>query len=84
MGALALELPQVPQTNVCGMGAANSQTLVLGRSVLPNATKKGKTHQGAIRALAFKWIRIIFRCWQDRQPYNEVKYLMALKGKVHH
>ena len=22
-------------------------------------------------ALAFKWIRILFRCWQDRVPYNE-------------
>jgi transposase len=43
--------------------------------------QKGKTHQGAIRALAFKWIRIIFRCWQERQPYDEVRYLMALKQK---
>lgn len=39
--------------------------------------KKGKTHQGAIRALAFKWIRIVFRCWQDKQTYDEAKYLMA-------
>lgn len=43
--------------------------------------RKGKTHQGAIRALAFKWIRIVFRCWQEKQPYDEVKYLMALKRK---
>jgi transposase len=43
--------------------------------------KKGKTHQGAIRALAFKWIRIVFRCWQDQKPYNEAKYLMALRRK---
>jgi transposase len=43
--------------------------------------QKGKTHQAAIRALAFKWIRIVFRCWQDKQPYDEVKYLMALKRK---
>jgi transposase len=43
--------------------------------------KNGKTHQAAIRALAFKWIRIVFRCWQERQPYDEVKYLMALKRK---
>ena len=35
----------------------------------------------AIRALAFKWIRILFRCWQDRVPYDEAKYLMALKKK---
>jgi hypothetical protein len=43
--------------------------------------KKRKTHQAEIRALAFKWIRIVFRCWQDNQPYEEVKYWMALKRK---
>lgn len=43
--------------------------------------RAGKTHQKAIRALAFKWIRILFRCWKDRTPYDEVKYLMALKKK---
>jgi len=35
----------------------------------------------AIRALALKWIRILWRCWQDRKPYDEAKYLMALKAK---
>lgn len=43
--------------------------------------EKGKTHQMAIRALAFKWIRILHRCWMDRVPYDEAKYLMALKAK---
>src|SRR5215510_9407407 len=32
---------------------------------------KGKAHQAAVRALAFKWLRILFRCWQDRTPYDE-------------
>jgi hypothetical protein len=41
----------------------------------------GKPHQVAIRALAFKWIRILFRCWKERQPYDEAKYLLALKRK---
>jgi transposase len=39
----------------------------------------GSTHQAALRALAFKWIRIVYRCWQDRKPYDEVTYLNALK-----
>ena len=39
---------------------------------------KGKAHQAAVRALAFKWIRILFRCWQERTPYNESAYLTAL------
>jgi transposase len=42
---------------------------------------KGKSHQAAVRALAFKWIRIIYRCWQTRTPYNEVKYLENLRKK---
>lgn len=42
---------------------------------------KGKSHQAAVRALAFKWIRIIYRCWQTRTEYNEVKYLEGLRKK---
>lgn len=42
---------------------------------------KGKAHQAAVRALAFKWARIVFRCWQTRTPYSETKYLKALREK---
>ena len=42
---------------------------------------KGKSHHAAVRALAFKWVRIIFRCWQTRTVYNEVKYLESLRRK---
>ncbi|MCH8912954.1 MAG: bifunctional hydroxymethylpyrimidine kinase/phosphomethylpyrimidine kinase, partial [Planctomycetes bacterium] len=30
---------------------------------------RGNKHQAAVRALAFKWIRIIFRCWKDRYAF---------------
>ena len=40
---------------------------------------KGSSHQAAVRSLAFKWIRILYRCWQDRMPYDESKYLEALR-----
>lgn len=40
---------------------------------------KGNQHHTAIRSLAYKWIRIMYRCWKDRTQYNEVKYLQALK-----
>jgi transposase len=39
---------------------------------------RGKDHHAAVRALAFKWIRILWRCWQDRTPYNEARYVDAL------
>lgn len=42
---------------------------------------KGSTYQAALRALAFKWIRILYRCWQTRTPYDEVAYLKALETR---
>ncbi len=40
--------------------------------------KKGKPHAAIIRALAFKWIRVLWKCWQDRKPYDEAQYLKQL------
>ena len=46
-----------------------------GRSILQSAwaracydllRKRGKSHHAAVRALAYKWIRILFRCWKTR------------------
>jgi transposase len=36
--------------------------------------ERGKKHHAAVRALAFKWVRILFRCWKDRCTYNELLY----------
>ena len=41
----------------------------------------GAHHHATLRALAFKWIRIIFRCWKNRTPYDEQKYLQHLRDK---
>ena len=43
--------------------------------------KKG--HHAAVRALAFKWIRILFRCWQTATPYQEDLYLRAVEKRGH-
>ncbi len=40
---------------------------------------KGSTYQAAVRALAFKWIRIVYRCWQTGVAYDESRYLKALE-----
>src|SRR5215831_1551898 len=42
---------------------------------------QGKAHQAAVRAVAFKWIRILYRCWQERTPYDESLYLQALNRR---
>ncbi len=37
------------------------------------------TQNQAFQALAFKWQRAIWRCWQDRTPYGEARYEAALR-----
>lgn len=45
---------------------------------------RGKPHHTAVRALAYKWQRVIFRCWLSRKPYNDQQYAAALaKSKSH-
>jgi transposase len=39
---------------------------------------KGHPHQEIIRGLAFKWQRIMFRCWKTREAYDEERYIQML------
>jgi transposase len=43
--------------------------------------ERGKKHHQALRALAYKWQRILFRCWQTGQAYDEARYLAALRQR---
>lgn len=39
---------------------------------------RGDRYQEIVRGLAFKWQRILFRCWKNRQAYDEERYLQRL------
>jgi transposase len=41
--------------------------------------KREKGHHAALRALALKWVRILFACWQQGCAYNEAKYMAAMQ-----
>ncbi len=41
--------------------------------------KRGADHHPAVRSLAFKWIRIFYRCWKDHTLYDEARYQQALE-----
>jgi transposase len=43
-------------------------------------TARGDRYQTIIRSLAFKWQRIIFRCWKAREAYDETRYLQRLRA----
>lgn len=38
--------------------------------IYAQARARGHDHPHAVRILARAWIRVIYRCWHDRQPYN--------------
>jgi transposase len=61
--------------------AQSIQDSFWARAYYSSQRAKGKDHHAAVRALAFKWIRVIWKCWQTRTPYNEVIYLESLRKK---
>lgn len=41
--------------------------------------QSGSGHWTALRALGYKWLRILFRCWKNETLYDELVYLAALQ-----
>ena len=40
--------------------------------------ERGASHRVALRALAFRWIRVLYACWSSKAVYDEALYLAAL------
>jgi transposase len=38
------------------------------------ARARGKSHPHAVRILARAWLHVIWRCWQDRAPYDPARH----------
>ena len=49
------------------------------RAYYDQQRRRGNKHHEAVRALAYKWARIIYRCWQDHEPYDEAVYIAKLE-----
>src|SRR5664279_4665992 len=47
--------------------------------VYADAIARGHDHPHAVRVLARAWIRVIYRCWNDRVPYDPNKHGNASK-----
>lgn len=48
------------------------------RAVYDEQRERGAGHHEAVRALAFRWIRILFRLWQNGELYDEQRHLEKL------
>jgi transposase len=45
--------------------------------VYRHARARGCHHPHAVRILARAWVRVLWRCWQDRTPYNPLRHRAA-------
>ncbi len=76
-----LQCPTFLRQTFVEWAAESTQHSFWARAYYQQQRHKGTSHQVAVRALAFKWIRILFRCWQHRTPYDESVYLNALQRR---
>ena len=73
--------------HACRKDARNTLTLFAmetlnkspwARLFYDQARARGQSHFHALRNLACKWIKIIYRLWQEHKPYDERLYLASL------
>ncbi len=60
----------------------STRTSAWARAFYQRQREKGKSHHAAVRALAFKWLRVVFRCWKDAKPYDQTRYSQALQKRA--
>lgn len=51
------------------------------RAYYDQQRQRQKGHAAVLRSLAFKWLRILWRCWRDRIPYQEAIYVAQLEKR---
>jgi hypothetical protein len=51
------------------------------KSLYHSLRDRGKGHHAAVRAVSFKWIRILFACWKQRIPYDQERYIQTLRTR---
>jgi transposase len=76
-----LQCPKCLRQPFVEWAAESTRHSFWARAYYQQQRDKGASHQAAVRALAFKWLRILFRCWQNRMRYEEAIYLNALKRR---
>lgn len=54
---------------------------VWAKAFMEQRQERGQGFYAIIRALAYKWIRILWKCWHDGTAYNEETYLEVLRKK---
>lgn len=75
------QCPKFMRQTFVEWAAESIQFSFWARAYYQQQRDKGASYQAAVRSLAFKWIRIVFRCWQNGTSYDESVYLAALQRR---
>lgn len=67
-----------PHQTVIEWAGLSCQASVWAKAFYDAQIAAGKNHWMAARALAYKWLRILWRCWQARTQYVDEHYTKAL------
>jgi transposase len=59
---------------VCDFAADSRRANPWAARLYQQAIDRGHDHAHATRILARAWLGVIWRCWQDHQPYNPTKH----------
>src|SRR6266446_3896058 len=78
MGASPLGMSQVCASDVHEFADQARKFCAWSKLYYQQQRAHGKEHHAAVRALAYKWIRIMFRCWKDHKPYDDSRYMKSL------
>jgi len=57
---------------------------VWARAFYKQQRARGHSHHEAIRALAYRWIRVLYACWKNCIAYDETRYLQQLARRGSH
>jgi len=59
----------------------STRSSVWAKAYYDRQRQEERSHPAAVRALAYKWIRIIFRCWKEGKLYDERIYMQSLQKR---
>lgn len=57
------------------------QTCGWAQAYYQHKREEGHSHASALRCLGKRWLKILWRLWQEGQPYDEARYLRQLKQR---
>ena len=78
IGAVPLRRQPAPARGSDVVGVQLAEVLPMGRRGVPaGRTERGQRYHRALRGLAARWMRVMWRCWTDGTTYDPARHTAA-------